>query len=50
MVSKSPIMFESKAQADSKAEHTRKYSSILNPLATQLSDIRGGFETISNEL
>jgi hypothetical protein len=41
-------MFESKAQADEKAQHTCEYVSILKRLATQLSDIRWGFETTSN--
>jgi hypothetical protein len=40
-------MFESKAQADEKAQHTWEYVSILKRLATQLSDIRWGFETTS---
>jgi hypothetical protein len=40
-------MFESKAQADEKAQHTFKYVSILKRSATQLSDIRWGFETTS---
>jgi hypothetical protein len=42
-------MFESKAQADEKAQHTCEYVSILKRLATQLSDIRWGFETTSNK-
>jgi hypothetical protein len=58
-------MFDSKAQADEKAQHTSKYVSILKgsvmllnviksariPLsgATQLSDIRRGFEVTSNK-
>jgi hypothetical protein len=57
-------MFESKAQADEKAQHTWEYVSILKRLvmhlsvielaqiplrgATQLSDIRWGFEDTSN--
>jgi hypothetical protein len=57
-------MFESKAQADEKAQHTWEYVSILKRLvmhlsvielaqiplrgATQLSDIRWGFDTTSN--
>jgi len=45
VVSKFQIMFESKAQADEKAQHTLKYVSILKRSATQLSDIRWGFET-----
>jgi hypothetical protein len=40
-------MFESKAQADEKAQHTWQYVSILKRTATQLSDIRWGFETTS---
>ena len=47
MVSKPQIMFESKAQADEKAQHTLKYVSILKRRATQLSDIRWGFQTTS---
>jgi hypothetical protein len=35
---------ESKAQADEKAQHTRAYVSILKRLATQLSNLRWGFE------
>jgi hypothetical protein len=42
-------MFESKAQADEKAQHTWEYVSILKRLATQLSDIRWGFQTTSNQ-
>jgi len=42
-------MFESKAQADEKAQHTLKYVSILKRSATQLSDIRWGFETTSKD-
>jgi hypothetical protein len=45
MVSKPQIMFESKAQADEKAQHTLEYVSILKGHAKQLSDIRWGFET-----
>ena len=48
VVSKFQIMFESKAQADEKAQHTLKYVSILKRSATQLTDIRWGFETTSN--
>ena len=48
VVSKPQIMFESKAQADEKAQHTWQYVSILKRLATQLSDIRWGFQTTSN--
>ena len=64
MGSKPQIAFESKAQADEKAQHTAKYVSILKrsvmhlsvielariPLrgATQLSDARWGFETTSS--
>jgi hypothetical protein len=48
VVSKFQIMFESKAQADEKAQHTLKYVSILKRSATQLSDIRWDFETTSN--
>ena len=42
-------MFEGKAQADEKAEHTRQYMSILNRIATQLSGIRWGYETGSKK-
>jgi hypothetical protein len=42
-------MFEGKAHADEKAQHTWKYVSILKRLATQLSDIRWGFETTSKQ-
>jgi hypothetical protein len=48
VVSKPQIAFESKAQADEKAQHTFKYVSILKRSATQLSDARWGFETTSN--
>jgi hypothetical protein len=48
VVSKCQIAFESKAQADEKAQHTFKYVSILKRSATQLSDARCGFETTSN--
>jgi hypothetical protein len=48
MVSNRQIAFESKAQADEKAQHTFKYVSILKRSATQLSDAKWGFETISN--
>ena len=48
VVLKSQIMFESKAQADEKAQHTSEYVSILKRIATQLSDIRWGFKTTSN--
>jgi hypothetical protein len=47
VVSKRQIAFESKAQADEKAQHTLKYVSILKRSATQLSDARWGFETTS---
>jgi hypothetical protein len=50
VVSKLQIAFESKAQADEKAQHTFKYVSILKRFATQLSDVRWGFETTSNHL
>lgn len=40
-------MFESNARGDSKAEDTRSYVSILDRLATQLSYIRWGKESIS---
>jgi hypothetical protein len=42
-------MFESKAQADEKAQHTWEYVSILKRSATQLSDIRWGFVTTYRE-
>jgi hypothetical protein len=45
--SKRQIGFESKAQADEKAQHTLEYVSILKRPATQLSDARWGFETTS---
>jgi hypothetical protein len=47
VVSKPQIAFESKAQADEKAQHTEEYMSILKRSATQLSDARWGFETTS---
>jgi len=47
VVSKCQIAFESKAQADEKAQHTCEYVSILKRSATQLSDTRWGFETTS---
>jgi hypothetical protein len=47
VVSKRQIAFESKAQADEKAQHTFKYVSILKRSATQLSDARWGFEATS---
>ena len=50
VVSEPQIMFESKAQTDSKTEHTRQYVSILNWFGTQLSDIRWGYETTSEPL
>ena len=40
-------MFENKAQADEKEQHTWQYVSILKRLATQLSDIRWSFESVS---
>ena len=40
LILKFQIMVEGKAQTDLKAEHTRKYSSILNRFATQYSAIR----------
>jgi len=43
VVSKPQIMFERKAQADEKAQHTCEYVSILKRPATQLSDIGWGF-------
>jgi hypothetical protein len=43
---KPQIIFESKAQADEKAQHTYEYVSILKRLATQLSDIRWGFKPL----
>ena len=49
VVSKPRIAFESKAQADEKAQHTFKYVSILKRSATQLSDARWGFEITSNQ-
>jgi hypothetical protein len=48
--SKPQIAFESKAQADEKAQHTFKYVSILKRLATQLSDARWDFETASKRI
>ncbi|MDH3882782.1 MAG: hypothetical protein OET63_01095, partial [Desulfobacterales bacterium] len=47
VVSKCQIAFESKAQADEKAQHTWEYVSILKRSATQLSDARWCFETTS---
>ena len=47
VVSKPRIRPESKAQPDEKAQHTRKYVSILKRAATQLSGLRWGFETAS---
>ena len=49
MVSKPQIMFEGKAQSGEKAQHTRRYVSILSRLATQPSRIGGGFETTSKK-
>jgi hypothetical protein len=49
VVSKFQIMFESKAQADEKAQsRLRRDELILKRSATQLTDIRWGFETTSN--
>jgi hypothetical protein len=48
VVSKRQIAFESKAQADEKAQHTFEYVSILKRSATQLSDDSWGFENTSN--
>ena len=50
VVSKPQIAFESKTQADEKAQHTFKYVSILKRSATQLSDARWGFETTSQSV
>ena len=47
VVSKPQIRFKGKAQADEKAQHTRKYVSILKRLATQPLGLRWGFETTS---
>ena len=47
VISKCQIAFESKAQADEKAQHTLKYVSILKRSATQLSDARWGFRNTS---
>jgi hypothetical protein len=47
VVSKPQIVFEGKAQAESKAQHIRQYVSILSRLATQPSDTRWGFESTS---
>jgi len=49
VVSKPRIRPESKAQPDEKAQHTRKYVSILKRAATQLSSLRWGFETAYSE-
>jgi hypothetical protein len=49
VVSKCQIAFESKAQADEKAQPTLKCVSILKRSATQLSDAMWGFETTSNQ-
>jgi len=43
-------MFESKAQADEKAQHTLEYVSIMKRSATQISDIRWDFEATSINL
>jgi len=48
VISKCQIMFESKAQAGEKAQHTLERVSVLKRSATQLSNIRWGFETTSN--
>jgi hypothetical protein len=48
VVIKLQMMFENKARADEKAQHTCEYVSILKRLATQLPDIRWGFETTSS--
>jgi hypothetical protein len=50
VVSKRQIAFESKAQADEKAQHTLEYVSILKRSATQLSDAIWGFEITSNDI
>ena len=49
VVSKPQIMFESKASHELKTERTRQYVSISIRGITQLSDIRWGFETTSNQ-
>jgi hypothetical protein len=48
VVSKRQIAFESKAQADEKAQHTEEYVSILKRSATQLSDARWGLKPLLN--
>jgi hypothetical protein len=48
VVSKPQIRLKSKAQADEKAQHTRKYVSILKRFATRLLGLRWGFETTSS--
>jgi hypothetical protein len=47
VILKPQIAFESKAQADGKAQHTLKYVSILKRSATPLSDARWGFGNTS---
>jgi len=49
-LAKPQIAFESKAQADEKAQHTLEYVSILKRPATQLSDVRWGFKTASKRM
>jgi len=48
VASKRQIAFESKAQADEKTQHTWQYVSILKRSATQLSDVRWGFEATAS--
>jgi hypothetical protein len=48
VVLKPQIRFKSKAQADEKAQYTRKYMSILRRLATQPLGLRWGFKTTSS--
>ena len=50
VVSKAQIMFESMASRGLKTERTRQYVSISIRGTTQLSDIKWGFETTSNEI
>jgi len=47
VVSKPQIASKGKARVDEKAQHTRKYVSILKKLATPYLGVRWGFETTS---
>ena len=50
VVLEAQIIFEIKAQADSKVQHTRQYVTILNRLATQISGMRWGYKNTSRRL